>query len=377
MCEAFPMAGMPMQMLMVHGNLFGTRIWEQGPRAQDAWASTSMVMTDLGTTIGDRQYLNVDLMLTAEKWTFPDRGYPLLLQIGESNQQGVPFIDDQHPHSSPIMGLTFSDTLSFENQANYVKVFFAPRAEATDGPIAFMHRTTAMVNPDVPLGHHVGQDVGHISSTVLGAALQLGATRIEASTYHGAEPDPEAVDLPLGTPDSVSVRLVEQFSPSVLAMISAARVNSPEPDQSNIAFENRYSTSAYWQHSLGQDWNFYDSLIYGLTTQYDHADYLSSFTEEFLFKGDRPRIWGRIEVLQRTLSELAITGLNSPNSGRWTAAFTLGYTHAIAQISGTELGVGGSATKDILPSEFSSAYGGNPWSGKVFLQLGGMEMWDL
>ncbi|MDR3608595.1 MAG: hypothetical protein P4M08_14625 [Oligoflexia bacterium] len=383
MCMPYPMAGMPMSMAMLHGNVFGTRIWEEGPRGRDAYASTSMVMGDLGTSIGDRHYLNVDVMATAEKWTFPDQGYPQFLQIGETNQQGVPFIDAQHPHSSPIMGLTLSDTIALGADRNYLKVFFAPRGEATDGPVAFMHRVTGMANPDVPLGHHIGQDVGHISSTVIGASIKLDKTRIELSTYHGAEPEPENVDLPIGVPDSVSVRLIEDLFPGWSAMVSAARVDSPEPDQPSVLFENRYSASVYSQVSFGAEWSFYNTLIYGAVTQYDSAPVLSSFGEEFLLKGDRPRIWGRFEVLQRTSAELEIPGALHPNDGQWVAAATLGYTHRMASIhfdeqgDGIELGLGGSVTKDFVPGDFIGAYGGNPWSGKIFLQLGGMQMWGM
>jgi hypothetical protein len=381
MCEGLAMAGMPMRMFMVHGNAFGVRVWEQGPRARDAWAVPDMLMTDLGTSIGDRHYLNLDLMLTAEKWLFPDQGYPLLLQIGETNAQGAPFVDAQHPHSSPIMGLTLSDTITLgSGSKDHLKLFFAPRGEATDGPIAFMHRTTGMVNPDAPLGHHIGQDVGHISSTVIGGALQLGDTRVEASVYNGTEPEPEKVDLPLGTPDSFSLRLVQNLNPHVYGMVSFARVNSPEPDHPDIAFENRYSASAYWQYAVAEGWTFDNTLVYGLVTQYDHAAFLSSFAEEFLVRGDAPRIWGRIEVLQRTGTELEIPGLADPSQPQWVAAFTVGYTHKLLGLGGAsgeavELGLGGSVTKDWLPSEFSGAYGGNPWSGKIFLQLGGMGMW--
>src|SRR5262249_45983389 len=161
-----------------------------------------------------------DYMGTFERWTFPDRGYPELLQIGETDENGVPFIDAQHPHSSPIMGLTLSDTIRLETsrEKDYLKFFFAPRGESTDGPIAFMHRPSGMANPDAPLGHHVGQDVGHISSTVIGASLKLGETRIEASTFNGTEPEPDKVDLPLGPPNSYAVRLIEEFSPAVAAM---------------------------------------------------------------------------------------------------------------------------------------------------------------
>jgi hypothetical protein len=114
-----------------------------------------------------------------------------------------------------------------------------------------------------------------------------------------------------------------------------------------------------------------------LITQYDHAKSLSSFTEEFLFQGPSPRVWGRIEVLQRTPAELAVSTPNNPNSPDWVTALTAGYTHKLASWpDSVELGLGGSVTKDLLPSDFISAYGGNPWSGKIFLQLGGMKMWE-
>src|ERR1700692_3799180 len=74
MCLALPMAGMPMTMFMVHGYAFGVHVWEQGPRGRDAWAGPSMVMFELGTSVGDRQYLNLEFMGDADKWTFPDRG---------------------------------------------------------------------------------------------------------------------------------------------------------------------------------------------------------------------------------------------------------------------------------------------------------------
>ena len=377
MCQPVAMKDMPMKMVMLQGNLFGVRAWTgRGNRGRAAYASTSMIMADFGTSIGDQHYLNLDLMLTGEKWLFPDAGYPLLLQIGEKNQNGVPFLDAQHPHSSPIMGVTLSDTITLNNQNNYLRLFFAPRGEATDGPIAFMHRSTGMINPDAPLGHHIGQDVGHITSTVIGASIKWNRTRYEFSASHGSEPSPEKVDLPLGAPNSYSVRLIHEFSPSLLAMISAARIESPEEGEGG--FENRYSTSFYIDQSLNETWSFSNAFIYGLATQYDHTHYLSSFAEEFLFKAGAPRIWGRVEFLQRTGAELEIPTLLNSNQAHWVTAVTLGYTHGLLQFGAEkdfELSVGGSITKDLLPHEYLAAYQGNPWSGKVFFQLGGMKMW--
>jgi hypothetical protein len=276
------------------------------------------------------------------------------------------------------MGLTLSDTIKLGvGEKDHLKVFFAPRGESTDGPIAFMHRPTGMVNPDAPLGHHIGQDVGHISSTVIGGSLKLGNTRFEASTYHGAEPEPTQVDLPIGAPDSGSFRVIEEFTPTFMAMASFAYVNAPEPNEPDISYELRYSASIYNQFHLSDAWTLNNALIYGSVTQYDHASLLNSFAEEFWFHGVHPNIWGRIEVLQRTPAELEVATAPNQNTGRWVAAVTLGYTHQLADLSGVRLGLGGSVTKDFLPDEFVASYGGSPWSGKVFLQIGGMGMWGL
>ena len=366
-----------MSMFMLHGYLFGVHVWEQGPRGRDAWAGPSMIMTESGTSIGDRQYLNLELMLAVDKWTFPDRGNPLFGQIGENDAQGVPFLDAQHPHSSPVMGLTLSDTIKLDSgDKDYLKPFFAPRGASTDGPIAFMHRRTGEVNPDAPLGHHVGQDVGHISSTVIGASWRRSSMIYEVSTFNGKEPNPESIDLPIAAPDSFGMRMIREFSPTFTAMASFGYVHSPEPTEPEIGYLLRYSVSGYHEIKLSDGWTFYNSLILGATTQMDHAQSLGSFSEEFLFSGDRPNIWGRVEVLQRTPEELQIPS-TSPATGKWIEATTLGYMHTLVRYEEAILGLGGSVTKTLMPGDFIGAYGGDPWSGKVFVRLSGMKMWGM
>ncbi len=367
MCMPLPMPGMPMKMLMTHGNLFGTQTWQGGSRGTQAISSTQMIMIDSGSSLGDFHYLNVDLMITAEKWTVPARGYPLLLQIGDRNQYGAPYLDAQHPHSSPIMGITLSDTIWLGGAKDHIKVFFAPRGEATDGPIAFLHRATGIINPDAPLGHHIGQDVSHVSSTVLGFSLKLSKIRFELSAHHESEAPPDQVNLPIGVPDSFSSRFIYEGSNEWATYLSFGHLASGE---------KRYSASTYTYLPLTSAWTFHNSLIWGLVTPYDSAPSLHSFSEEFLLRGDRPRIWCRLEVLQRTGGELEIPALIHPN-GQWLTALTLGYTHNLSRWRELDLGLGFSITKNWLPEEFRSTYGGNPWSGKIFLQLGGMGMWGF
>jgi hypothetical protein len=375
MCMPLAMARMPMKMAMLQYNSFITHTNEQGPRGRNAMSIPNMIMADVGSSIGDKHYLNLDVMGTFERWTFPEDGTPELLQIGEENARHEPFLDAQHPHSSPIMGLTLSDTVTLSGK-DYLKFFAAPRGQATDGPLAFMHRTTGMVNPDAPLGHHVGQDVGHITSSVLGTALHLGSTTFEASVFNGLEPEPSQVDLPLGPLNSYAARITQEFTEHFYAMVSAAYVKEPEPHDPGLDHASRYSASLYNNYQFENGWGFYNTLIWG-HIQFHEADVrtLNSFAEEFLFQKENNNLWSRIEYLQRTPSELDI--LLTDDNPRWGTAATVGYTRKFAKWDDGEAGFGGSLTKDFLPEEFRETYGGEPLTAKVFLQLSSMKMWSF
>jgi hypothetical protein len=300
------------------------------------------------------------------------------LQIGERDEKGNPYLDAQHPHNSPLMGLTISDTIGLSsgssNQKDNLKIFFAPRGQATDGPIAFMHRPSGTTNPDAPLGHHVGQDIGHISSTVIGGSLALGSNRYELSVFNGTEPEPAKVDLHMGVPNSAAIRYGHEFSASVLALASIAYIKKPEEHEPEVNHRWRYSLSANSEHLIFGDWNFYNTVLTGAITDYDRAKVLFSFGEEFWLRNIPYNIWARGEVLQRTPAQLQIDA-PADTRGRWVGAATLGYTHTVAQFTDAELGVGLSGTKTFLPDEFDAAYGGDPISGKIFVQLTGMKMW--
>ncbi len=376
MAMPFPMARMPMAMLMLHGYGFFEAVAEEGQaRGRADFSAPNMFMVDLGTSVGDSQYLNLDLMLTSDLWTVPKNGTPELFQIGEAQADGTPFLDAQHPHSSPIMGLTLSDLIALSPEdKSYLKLFAAPRGESTDGPVAFMHRLTGMVNPDAPLGHHIGQDVGHISGSVLGAALKLGPFHLEGSCFDGTEPAPTQVDLPLRSPDSFGIRGILDLADDCQFMASYADIRDPEPD---IAQAERFSVSLYTKSPLSDSWDLYNTLIYGGITNIDQASYLNSILEEFAFKSERMAVFGRIEVLQRTPDQLGVTGLNDPDRGRWIGAVSFGYSHRVASWDGWELRAGGEVTNDITPPEYSGLYEGNPFSYKFFFQLGGAQMSGL
>ena len=70
-CRQLAMAGMPMSMWMLHGNAFLVQTFQEGPRGHDRFAAPNMIMSEVGRSFGDRHYVDANLMLTFEKWTFP------------------------------------------------------------------------------------------------------------------------------------------------------------------------------------------------------------------------------------------------------------------------------------------------------------------
>lgn len=356
---------------MLHSNLFLVQSFQEGPRGDNKLSAPNMFMADVGQPLSDKHYFDVNLMLTLERWTFPEDGHPQLLQIGEENDD-VPYIDHQHPHSSPIMGLTFSDTIKLDDKENHIKIFFAPRGQATEGPIPFMHRPTGQVNPDPPLGHHIGQDVSHITSTVLGFSLALRNSRYEVSAFHGREPSPTDIDLPLGPLDSYAVRFGYDFSEKFSGMISASRVTDPEEHDIDLDHIDRYSASFYSQHDIFNEIQFKNAFIFGLINGYDHISALQSYLDEFWFSSDSPHnYWGRIEFVERAPVQLAIATADAYEP-KFVTALTAGYTYKLKS-ENNEYGLGLSTTKNFLPSEFSEAYGGNPWTSRIFLQWSGAK----
>ncbi len=364
---------------MIMGAIFLADIGVSGKRSAHELAAPNWLMLDVGVDLARWNRLELDAMLTAERWTIPYSGYPLPFQVGEENLQGVPFVDAQHPHSSPIMGLSLTDVMSLSTRKlRILRVWFAPRGESTDGPIAFMHRATGTVNPDAPLGHHVGEDVGHISSTVIGASLTLPATIIEVSTFHGREPQPDVVDLPIGMPDSVAGRVSQQLGRHYTVAASLAYVHDPEgTGQSAPVF--RASVSAYARWNLPLDWRAQATLIWGGISNYDSTPWLDAITGEVLFTDWDNALWGRLEVLQRTPAELMVSPLpENPNAPDWVGAVTLGYTRRAVSLGPLDFSVGASGTLNFMTDTFLNAYGGRPiLSGKLFVEARVIKMWDV
>src|SRR5262249_52531699 len=106
-----------------------------GPRGDTKTFSTSMLMVMAQRPVGEGT-LGVRGMVSADP-LMGKRGYPLLLQTGES-ANGEPLIDRQHPHDLFMeLAASYSHRLGERSSAF---IYAGLPGEPALGPPAFMHR---------------------------------------------------------------------------------------------------------------------------------------------------------------------------------------------------------------------------------------------
>src|SRR5688572_26940318 len=137
-------------MLMLHGFAFVQYDEQGGPRGASQFGSLNwaMIMADREIAGGR---LQLRFMPSLDPTTVGKCGYPLLLQSGEMCN-GRPIVNRQHPHDFFMeLGALYERPIA-SNLA--LLLYAAPAGEPALGPVAFMHRPSAMDEPQAPLGHH-------------------------------------------------------------------------------------------------------------------------------------------------------------------------------------------------------------------------------
>src|SRR5438067_2303498 len=103
-----------------------------------------------------------------------------------------------HQHRGPDGSRKFPYDLS-----SYI--YFGYPGEPALGPPTFMHRLSAMDNPDAPIGHH-WEDSTHITFAVATAGIAWKNVKVEGSIFTGREPDENRYDFYRPRFDSFSGR---------------------------------------------------------------------------------------------------------------------------------------------------------------------------
>ena len=181
-------------MYMLHGNLFlrynNQDFTSKSTRGDQKFDAPNWLMFMGQRKAGENGLFHFSTMFSLDA-VFGGDGYPLLFQSGES-YKGAPLVDRQHPHDLfSELSVSYSHALS-ENTDLFG--YLAYPGEPALGPVAFMHRPSAIYNPDAPLSHH-WVDATHISFGVATIGIRFGQFKLEGSSFTGREPNEHRFDF--------------------------------------------------------------------------------------------------------------------------------------------------------------------------------------
>lgn len=355
-------------MLMVHGDVDLYYDHQGTQRGDDQVGTTNWAMLMAMHPVG-RGMLHLHGMLSAEPFTVGARGYPLLLQTGES-YKGVPLRDRQHPHDL-FMELSARYEVSVARNLG-VSIYAAPVGEPAIGPVAYMHRPSAQNDPFAPLGHH-WQDATHITYGVITAGVFTRTVQVEGTLFQGREPDDDRYDFDFGALDSYGGRVTVNPAPHWSLAASYGYLKSPEelhPDEN----QHRLGASVLYTRRIARDGDWASSLVYGANKHTTPGLPSQGFEHSVLVEtnaqlDDRNSIFGRAEWVQKSAEELVVPSAD-PEAHFNISGLVLGYVREVVQYGGTSLGLGVRGSLDFVPEGLQGTYGTRTPAGvAIYLRL--------
>jgi len=348
-----------------HGYAFLNANRQGGDSGEQDFESQNHLMVAATRTTG-RGALELLGTFTAEPMTIQPLGSPDLFQRGET-YRGSLLIDRQHPHDLFVQ-LAARWSRESTSRARFW-LYVAPVGEPALGPTAYVHRASAAMNPAAPLAHH-NQDSTHISSDVLTVGTEIGLFDVEASSFHGREPDENRWNVDQGRPDSYAGRVSFRPADGLVIQVSAGRREHPEALEAGDQTRQTVSIE-YAKPTVGG--SIAASLIVGRNLL-EGGQREWGNTLEATWKFARwNTVYGRAERVDRDLYEL-LNKQQRPQTvpPRRTAvgALTLGYARDLPLLSEAETALGAGLTLYRFDDRLDPAYGDWPVSAQVFLRVG-------
>jgi hypothetical protein len=353
---------------MFHANAFLVSTQQTGPRGYDKLFSGNWAMPMIGRTSGPNT-VTFRTMFSLEPLTITHRRYPLLFQTGET-AFGRAIVDGQHPHDL-IMELAGRFDHAFDDKTQFF-VYGGLVGDPALGPTAFSHRASASENPAAVLGHHY-QDSTHISNSVITLGFVRGPVQLEASTFHGAEPNENRWNIDMGKPDSFASRVTASAGKTLSGQFSIGRINNREPSDPGM---DTLRTTASLHHNVRfSRGHIASSLIWGRNKDIDGDErrvfnaYALESTVNFLGQN---WAWTRIENLDRdaTLQAGEVSGHVEETPVGRVQAWTFGYERELPVGSAPiRIGLGAQATVYGLTDTLKGIYGNRPSGYMFFLRI--------
>ncbi len=360
-------------LLMFHYNFVAGVNRQGGPRGVTKVESANWFMPSAARRVGPGT-LELRGMFSAEPFTLPPGGSPLLFQTGET-YKGQPIIDRQHPHDL-FMELSATYTIPVGERASWF-VYAGYPGEPALGPNAFMHRASASENTSAPLSHHL-QDSTHISFGVVTTGFQYRWFKLEGSLFNGREPGENRYNFEANPWNSRSVRLWFVPNSNWSMQVSHGFLRNPEALEpgdvrrttASISY-NRKFERGNWASSLiwGRNHESHDGEIFNLN------GYVAESTVKFL---DRNYFYTRLELtdknqLLRAADRISL-GITDDHPSFRIGAYTFGGARDIWNTEKTSFAIGSDLTFYSKPSLLDPIYGSNPVSWKLFFRVRPSQM---
>jgi hypothetical protein len=358
--------------LMLHGFVSG-QYDKQGsgsnsPRGGEQLGSLSWAMLMASHEVAGGR-LQLRTMLSLDALGVTNAGYPLLLQSG-GTFNGAPIHDRQHPHAFWMeLGALYERAVA-PNLG--LSLYLAPSGEPALGPAAFMHRPSAMDNPEAPIGHH-WQDAMHVSFGVASAGLFTRRLKVEGSIFNGRDPDEVRWNFDFHPLDSYSGRVTFSLDSAWSLSTGYGFIRSPEPLDPGHSMHRTVVSIQHGRH-IGAVGQWATTLIWSAMAHSDQVGLSqSALVESELVLDRKNTIFARSEFVQKSADDLVLTGGPggfSPDRSFDVGSVSLGYVRELGESSGVTLGLGALATVNVVPEALVLAYGSRtPIGGMVFLRL--------
>jgi heavy metal-binding protein len=337
-------------MLMLHGGLFPRYTNVSTRRGDDRIDMPNWFMAMFSHSLGENSQLGFRGMFSLDPLTEGGRGYPLLFQSGET-WHDQPLHDRQHPHDLfDELSVSYSQKFAHDLSAYF---YFGYPGEPALGPPTFMHRLSAMDNPDAPIGHH-WQDSTHITFGVATLGAVWKNVKLEGSVFTGREPDENRYDFDRPRFDSFSGRISWNPTQDLALQISHGYLHSPESGEPELN-QHRTSASLIYNRSLGDDINWSTSFVWAQDRNTGERATHALLAETNLQRG-RDTIYARWERVEKSGHELVLDEIDHdrifPVSG-----YTIGYVRDLTHGKGIDVGLGGQFTLNDMPDDLEKYYG--------------------
>lgn len=335
--------------LLIHGNLYTGYNWYSSERGWRRFMGRNTLMGSVFRTFLHSE-LSFRLALSFEPLTIGKRGYPQILQTGQTSN-GDRIADRMYALDFfRELAMTYSWEVTREWAAT---VYLAAAGEPALGPVTFTQRLSASADPLAPLGFQA-QEQTHASFGVLTVGAFTRRFKIEASWFNGEVPRVRTYGIYLRKPDSYSVRLNWNPLAQWSLQVSYGFLEHPvqkEPDRS----EHRTTASATYTQ-----WRSNGSGISSTASFAERVSNTGDLNTAFMLEAywnidGHHSVFGRAELLQKSGKELILPEITSELFA--VGSIAAGYVYYFGPFITLAPGLGVRASINPMEDDLSRFYG--------------------